>query len=214
MTDRLTLMYAGMKTKHCWTNDKFWYKLFGFPLSFLWRTGCIEDVREGTFWYFIYWLVFCVCSSDHNHVWKSAQDRLMENKQNIPWQKYNFYRLFTFISWTVLNRSYFGEIFFYMYHGKRGWKSNLRSFGTYIRAIRKHSTWTRCLFDLKRLVEKGKYSIKNPRIDSSDIDEQEKSCKQSAVTFETPDRIGDRMHFRRVGRAIAPHHGPKRSAWK
>ena len=36
--------------------------------------------------------------------------------------------------------------------------------------------------------------LKDFGIEPSDIDEQENSCKQSAVMFETPGRIGGQMH--------------------
>ena len=45
------------------------------------RDGQNESKRnEGTFWYFIYWFVLFVCSSDHNRTWTSVwSDLLIEN---------------------------------------------------------------------------------------------------------------------------------------
>ena len=43
----------------------------------------------------------------------------------------------------------------------------------------------RCFYDLKSVIEKSRF--RNSRIDLSNIGEQEKPYKQSAVMFETPD---------------------------
>ena len=79
-------------------NNKHLYEQFRFP----WRVGWIEDEPEGTFWY----IFLC------NHPTITIREHLLlQVRKTFQGKKYNFYRLFTFISGTTLYRSYFGGIF-------------------------------------------------------------------------------------------------------
>ena len=145
-------MYAGMKQNTAEQNNKHLYEQFRFP----WTAGWIEDEPEGTFWY-----VFFVCAHPTITIREHLLDRFTEVRKTFQGK--------IIISIDCLH-SFQGLLYIvptlegYFVVTGATWdlcwdiRAQRHKF-IFSRGRDKNPAqhWTRCLLDLKRLVEKGKY---------------------------------------------------------